>query len=74
MEDYPQTISDVHSRSTHVMNGGRGRGRGRGGGSFGGYGRGNGGGSDRGRERGVGNEKVINGGDISDKNRFFNNE
>ena len=74
MEDYPQTSSDVHSRSTHVMNGGRGRGRGRGGGRFGGRGIGIGGGSDRGSGGGGGNDKVVNGVNISNPNILFTNK
>ena len=56
------------------MNVGRGCGHGRGVGRFRGHVRGNGGGSGRGRRRGGGNDKFINGVDISDPNILFTNE
>ena len=56
------------------MNRGRGNGRGRGGERIGGCGRVNGSFHGRGRRRGGGIEKVVNGVDIRDPNRFFTNE
>ena len=66
--------SGIRRRIICAVNIGRGQGCRCGGGRFGGCGRVNDGGRGRGRGRGGGNEKFINGVDMSDQNRLFNNE